>query len=275
MKLGFNEATCMKKSSVETDLRLCEKYGYDYIELRLDMLKDYFSWHSVNDLHAFFMSSRIKPFAFNSIENINFCTDEEWRKLVDLLKFGCEISQAIGNRYIIVVPTMGSDMHQKASKEVFLDSVEVLQKLAEIAQPFSVKLAFEPIGDKRWCVRSLAQALEIINTVNREDVGLALDSINLFLYDRLENINTIDNVPVEKIFVYHIDDCEDLPLGVLDHCHRLYPGDGCIPLMKISEKLHSKNYNEICSVELFRPEYWELEPEEVIKTAAEKTKRFL
>ena len=41
MKLGFNEATCMKKSNVIKDIRLCEKYGYDYIELRLDMLKEY------------------------------------------------------------------------------------------------------------------------------------------------------------------------------------------------------------------------------------------
>jgi 2-keto-myo-inositol isomerase len=43
----------------------------------------------------------------------------------------------------------------------------------------------------------------------------------------------------------------------------------------IAKKLRAKGYAEICSVELFRPEYWELEPETVIKTAAEKTKRFL
>jgi 2-keto-myo-inositol isomerase len=77
------------------------------------------------------------------------------------------------------------------------------------------------------------------------------------------------------VFIYHIHDCEDKPLGVLDHCHRLYPGDGVIPLAAISEKLHAKGYDEICSVELFRPEYWDLDPETVIKTAAEKTRRYL
>jgi 2-keto-myo-inositol isomerase len=275
MKLGFNEATCMKRSTVEEDLRLCEKYGYEYIEFRLDMLKNYFEKHTIEDLQGFFKSHHIKPYAFNSIENINFCTGAQWEDLVELFKFGCETAQAIGNTYLIVVPTMGEDMHLKASKEVFDDSVEVLAKLAEIAKPYGVKLAFEPIGDKRWCVRSLDQALEIVQSVNRDDVGIALDSINLFLYNRLENINTIDDVPLEKVFVYHIDDCEDLPLGTLDHCHRLYPGDGVIPLKEISGKLHNKGYNGICSVELFRPEYWELEPETVIKTAAEKAKRFL
>jgi 2-keto-myo-inositol isomerase len=260
---------------VDQDLRLCEKYGYEYIELRLDMLKNYLEKNTLRDLEAFFNFHRIKSYAFNSIENINFCTQVQWDDLVQLFQFGCEIAQAVNNPYMIVVPTMGDDMHLKTKKEVFDDSVRVLDKLADIAKPYSVRLAFEPIGDKRWCVRSLDQALEIIQAVNRDDVGLVLDSINLFLYNRLENIDTIDEIPPEKIFVYHIDDCEDLPLGTLDHCHRLYPGDGVIPLEVISKKLRAKGYAGICSVELFRPEYWDLEPEVVIKTAAEKTRRFL
>ena len=275
MKLGFNEATCMKRSTVEQDLMLCEKYGYDYIELRLDMLSDYLKRKPLKELQSFFASSRLKPYAFNSIEDINFCGPEQWRKLTDLFRFGCETAQAINNPYLIVVPTMGDDMYLKTQREVFDDSVEVLHKLADLAKPYGVKLAFEPIGDKRRCVRSLEQALEIIQAVARPDVGLALDSINLFLYNRLENIDTIDAVPPEKLFVYHIDDCEDLPLGVLDHCHRLYPGEGIIPLAEISEKLHRKGYDEICSVELFRPEYWEMDPELVIRTAAQKTQHFL
>lgn len=79
LKLGYNEATCKENSNVETDLLLCEKYGYDYIELRLDMLKDYLKTHTVDNLKAFFAKSHLKPFAFNSIENINFCTPEEWK----------------------------------------------------------------------------------------------------------------------------------------------------------------------------------------------------
>ena len=31
LKLGYNEATCKENSTVENDLLLCEKYGYDYI----------------------------------------------------------------------------------------------------------------------------------------------------------------------------------------------------------------------------------------------------
>ncbi len=275
MKLGFNEATCMKRSSVELDLRLCEKYGYDYIELRLDMLKDYLNRNKIADLESFFHSSHLKPWALNSIENINFCTTSEWDELVALFKFACEIGQAIDVPYLVVVPSMGPDMWKKSQEEVFKDSVDALSKLAELARPYGIKLAFEPIGNKRWCVRSLDQALEIVMAVGSANVGFALDAFNLFLNKRLADIDGIDKLPSNKIFIYHIDDCEDLPLEVLDHCHRLYPGDGVIPLNEISKKLHAKGYIGSCSIELFRPQYWELEPEDVIKTAAEKTKPYL
>lgn len=53
LKLGFNEATCKENSSVERDLILCEKYGCDFIELRLDMLKEYFKMHTIDELKAF------------------------------------------------------------------------------------------------------------------------------------------------------------------------------------------------------------------------------
>jgi 2-keto-myo-inositol isomerase len=275
MKLGFNEATAMKKSSLEKDLELCERYGYDYIEIRLDMLKEYLKTHTVDDLRKFFEKSRLKPYAFNSIEDVNFCTEDEWKDRLELFTFGCDMAREINNPYLIIVPTMGPTMAQKTGEEVFEDSVKVLNKLADIADKYGVKLAFEPIGDPRWCVRSLRQCWDIVRTVDRESVGIALDAFNLFLYNKLQDIDDIDMIPLEKIFVYHIDDCEDLPLGVLDHCHRMFPGDGIIPLKEITAKLKNKGYNEIASLELFRPEYWEMDPEDVIRIGAEKSKVYL
>ena len=41
MKLGFNEATALecKGQSLMADLEMCEKYGFDYIEIRFDCVK--------------------------------------------------------------------------------------------------------------------------------------------------------------------------------------------------------------------------------------------
>ena len=85
------------------------------------MLQEYLKTHTVDDLKAFFAKSHIKPFAFNSIENINFCTPEEWEKLVELFTFGCKVAQQIGNPYLIVVPTVTNEICTKNEKEIFDD----------------------------------------------------------------------------------------------------------------------------------------------------------
>lgn len=81
LKLGYNEATCLKNFNLEDDLMLSEKYGYDYIEMRLDFLKEYFKTHTIDDLNAFFKRSHVKPYALNSIEDINFNSPDEWQQL--------------------------------------------------------------------------------------------------------------------------------------------------------------------------------------------------
>lgn len=272
MKTGYNEATAMKRSSLEKDLELCEKYGYDYIEIRLDMLYGYLKTHTVGDLKAFFEKSHLKPYALNSIENINFCDEKEWKKRLELFTFACETAKELNNPYIVVVPTMGEDMKNKPFKEVHEDSVRVLREMSDIARLYGVKLAFEPIGDPRWCVRTIRQAWAIVEEAGRDNVGLVVDAFNLYMYDKLNDMDDLKEVPVEKLFVFHIDDAEDVPLKKLDHCHRVFPGDGVIPLKELISLLKGMGYDSVASVEIFRPEYWEMEPEEAIRVGYQKTK---
>jgi 2-keto-myo-inositol isomerase len=113
------------------------------------MLKDYLKTHSVTDLKQFFAKNHLKPFALNSIENINFRTSRQWEDTVELFTFGCKIASEIGNPYMIVVPTVTDTVCTKTEKEVFDDSVKVLKELSDIAKPYGTKLSFEPIGDRR------------------------------------------------------------------------------------------------------------------------------
>ena len=170
---------------------------------------------------------------------------------------------------------MGPDMDRKTEQEVFEDSVKVLNKLADIAEPYGVCCSFEPIGDRRWCCNSLRQAWEIVQAVNRDSVGLTVDCINFYMHDKCADLEYIRKIPKEKLFVYHINDCEDLPLRVLDHCHRIMPGKGCIPVADISKAVMDVGYDGPACLELFRPEYWDMDAEEVIKMGAECCAPFL
>lgn len=121
----------------------------------------------------------------------------------------------------------------------------------------------------------MRQGLEIVNAVNREDVGLVVDCINFYMHDKCTDVDVIRKVPNEKLFVYHINDCEDLPLGVLDHCHRLMPGLGTIPVAKISQAVQDVGYDGPACLELFRPEYWEMDAAKVFEKGANACRKYL
>ena len=80
MKLSMNEATALKckGTTLEQDLALCEKYGYDMIEIRtMDCLKNYLAVHSIDELAEYFATHPVKPWAFNTLEYFNNLPDDD------------------------------------------------------------------------------------------------------------------------------------------------------------------------------------------------------
>jgi 2-keto-myo-inositol isomerase len=277
VKIGYNEATAMKRSDLKTDLALTEKYGYDYIEIRLDMLENYLTSNSINDLKFFFSNSRLKPYALNAIEEINFCDRAGFLKVEEKTKWACSMAEKINNPFLIVVPSFRKNAVQNSSKsDIEADSAAVLNRLADISEEYNVKIAFEPVGFKACAVRDIETAWDIVQKVDRDSVGLVIDAFNLFLYNGLKDIDIIREIDPAKIFVFHIDDCEGgVPFENLQLEHRVWPGDGIIPLVPLLSILKEKGFGRIASIELFRPEYWKLPPDVAIRTALEKTKKIL
>ncbi len=274
MGICYNET--MDKSNLLMDMELCHKYGYDSIEIRIEYLWDYLKTHSVSELKETLEKNGLSPLAFNSVDNINFCNETQWKEILDRFQFACKMCKELDNPYIVVVPTEDAALSDKTEDEIFEDSVKVLRTLSDIAEPYGAKLAFEPIGNSRWCVRSIRQASEIIKTVDRDNVGLTVDAMNLYCYAGLKDMEDLRQVPKGKIFVVHINDSMDLPLEELEpEQHRLYPGDGVIPLEEFCKILMEVGYENPVSLELFNPVFSEQEPETVIREGFGKTKKIM
>ena len=268
LRLGFNEATCKERSSVEQDIVLCGKAGYQAFEPRLDMLKVFFRTHTIEDLKTLLAEAHLDPFALNSIEDIDFRTPEQWEELKELFLFACDTASKIGAPYLVVVPAHTPEWNVHTEREVTEECVRVLNELADLAEPYGVRLAFEPIGDRHWSCNSLRHATEIIQAVDRESVGLVVDCINFYMHDKCADLASITKIPAGKLFVFHINDCEDIPLGELDHCHRIMPGKGRIPVGDICRAVQEAGYHGPACLELFRPEYWAMDPADVIELGA-------
>jgi 2-keto-myo-inositol isomerase len=267
MKVCFNQATTMKNSTLEKDLEFCEKHGYELIEIRLDKLKNYLNTHTVEDLVNFFANSRIKPYAFNALEFITFRDEKGYQEIKDNLQFLCEIGDKINCRKIVVVPTF--DIGGYTKTQIKEESIRVLNELADTAEKYEVQLAYEFVGYPNCSVNTFGQTYDIVRDVNRDCVGMVLDCFHFHaMGSRIEDLKMADP---SKIFIFHIDDSEDLPIGALRDDKRLWPGEGAIDLDGILSTLKEIGYSEMVSVELFRPEYWDMEIEETIRVGKEKT----
>lgn len=284
MKISYNEATAKECSSLALDLKLCEAMGFDYIEIRLDMLGDYLKEHTVEELAGFFKTSRIKPHAFNALylypEFLGDGDDgEKSRALLAEFQMGLEVSRAIGNHYFIIVPPLQRDPEGGpfvGTKEaVFEHCVRILKKLGEMAAEYDVRLCFELVGFNRSSVRTVEEADAIVRAVNRENVGFVFDSYNIYLNGQTNDFSAIRQVQPEKIFAVHMMSGEDVPKEEMGQDKRCFPDRGVVNIGNFLENLKGTGYDGMVSIETFNPKYWEMDPEEVIDTAYQTTRSML
>ncbi|EHS55963.1 2-keto-myo-inositol isomerase [Paenibacillus sp. Aloe-11] len=268
MKLCFNQATTLNNSNLVKDLEYCEKHGYDYIEIRtMDKLPEYLEDHSIDDLAQYFQSNHIKPLAFNALVFFNNRDEDEYQKLLDEYRQMLDTGSRLGVEYIVAVPLVTEKKFTHA--DIKASSVKVLRELSDLAKPYGIKIAVEFVGHPQCTVNTFGQAYDIVEEVARDNVGLVLDCFHFHaMGSKREDLLRSD---VSKIFIVHIDDTEDFPIGFLTDEDRVWPGLGAIDLDFIFATLKEKGYDHVVSVELFRPEYYELDAEEAIRTAKETT----
>ena len=90
MKIGFNEGCnrfCENHSVLE-DLTLCEKYGFDYIDVQSECLdRDLAAGkYTLEELGGFFRTHKLKMLSYNALVSFNMKqTQEEKDAVMDQL----------------------------------------------------------------------------------------------------------------------------------------------------------------------------------------------
>lgn len=270
MKIALNGATTMY-ADLETDIKAASAAGYDLIELWKSKLLKYLETHTAEELKSALADARLKPWSINSIEHISFRSEEDYEKIKAECRQLAEIAKAIDCPYIVVVP--GKLPKNSTEDSLIEGSITALNDLADIAEPFGVGLAFEFLGQTDCSVQTLDLAKKIVEKVDRSSVGLVIDSFHFYAGN--STFEAIDALDPDKLFIFHINDAEDLPRETLTDAERLYPGKGILPLGEMKRRFDGIGYDRMVSIEIFRPEYWEQDPFEVARIAKESTERVL
>ncbi len=270
MKIAMNGATTMR-ADLETDIRAASAAGFDLIEIWAAKMREFLKNNSVADLKKLLEENNIEPYSINSIEHITFRNAEDYAKIKAETEEFSGIAGEINCPYVVVVP--GKMPENAGEEEIIEESVKVLNELADIAEKYGVGLAFEFLGQADCSVQTLDLDKKIIEKVNRKNVGLVIDTFHFYAGNStLEAIETLDP---EKLFIFHINDAEDLPKTDLTDAHRLYPGEGILPIKEIKKRFDKIGYDRMVSIEIFRPEYWNQDPFEVARKAKAATEKVL
>lgn len=262
MKLGFHGATTMT-SNLETDVEISSRAGFKGLEVWAAKMDTYLATHTVDDLRYLFERNSVVPLAFNSIEFIGF-RGKEYPQVQLRCQELSKLAKYIGCPTIAVVPSPTPDRNMPWS-EVVAEYVTVLRDLGSIAAEYDIRLAFEFLGFG-WCsVRTPRGAWEIVQKTALDNVGMIIDTAHF--YSGGAQLKELEQLIGDRIFAFHINDLEDTPREAITDATRLFPGHGVVPLQKICAIMRAIGYDGHCSIEIFRPEYWQRAPQSVADEA--------
>ena len=253
MKLALNGATTMH-ADLLTDVRAAKEAGFDYVEIWAAKLRKFLTTGTTADLKVLFTEAGVPPLSINSIEHITFRDAVAYEEIKQECRELCKIAAEIECPYIVVVP----GRLPLGDVDVVQESVHVLTELCDIAAEHGVALGFEFLGQPDCSVPTLDLADEIVRAAARDNLGLVIDSFHF--YAGGSNVKMIEKLDPRSIYIFHINDAEDLPRAQLEDRHRLLPGLGILPLDEMVAAFREIGYDDVASVEIFRPEYWERDP---------------
>ncbi|MGC8934679.1 MAG: sugar phosphate isomerase/epimerase family protein [Thermoproteota archaeon] len=256
MNSCLNGATTMPYS-LESDVKTAAKTGFQGVEIWKSKLDQFLQDKSVENLRDLLMQHSIDAVAICAFSGYVLCSEEEFKKKVEETKKYLEIASYIGCKNIVVC---AEGFESKIREKIVEAHASRLNKLAKVSEAYNVKVAMEWF----W---NLKDAIEVVERASNDYLGLVVDTFHWYRGDG--NLGNIDLIPTDKLFLVHINDCEDLPRERLSDKNRLYCGLGAIPLTEILKRFKQKNYQGYLSVEIFREEYWKKDPLTISKEAFE------
>jgi sugar phosphate isomerase/epimerase len=190
-------------------------------------------------------------------------TQELWEKALPLTRNRMRMAAAIGSQHIQTIPnTVGENYSQKWVADRYRDIIELGIKDYNIL-PSLVFVKYFPL-------KTLGQAVGVALDANHPKASVIPDVYHMYISEGgFEGLKMLKG---NSIGIFQFNDAPATPaLAQLNDEHRVYPGDGVLPLTQIFKDLKATGYKGCISLEMYNPTYWKGDLLAVAKTGLEKT----
>ena len=271
MKIALHELTS-NLASLEEDLHAYRSAGWTSFEIAIGKANTYIQEHGMGGFASLIEKSELKPIAFSGHGVKAFSPPDEIRANEIEFNRALEIMNSVACPVVIFGGDAPSDIptardireeslaaRDRKYREHLSRFAEQVAKLADMAKPKGVSMALEI----NWCslCRSVVTAAEVIELVDRDNVGLVFDTAHFACSEsRISDLDLLNG----KIIAGHLNDLRNSPPEVRDrNGDRLIPGEGILPLKEWLRKVDDCGFHGWHSVEIFSDDLWAESPLEI------------
>ncbi|MGE4618758.1 MAG: sugar phosphate isomerase/epimerase, partial [Planctomycetota bacterium] len=194
-------------------------------------------------------------------------TKEEWDKNLPETRNRMRMISAIGAEFVQVIP-------QPARPRAEFDphwAAKRYRELIEIGlKDYNLKPALVFVNFLEGC-RTLGQAAGIALDSGHPQARIIPDVFHMHIGG--SGFGSLKKLRGDFIAIFQFNDAPATPVrDKLQDSHRVFPGDGILPLEQSIRDLAAINFEGCISLELYNPDYWKRDPLSVAREGFENTR---
>ncbi len=261
------DTATIRPASLEDKIRIAAETGYDAIEPWEGELSEYErDGGSLPELGRRIRDAGLFVPSVIGLWNAIPPTREAWEAGLPAIRNRMRRASAIGAEQIQVVPQPArpwSEFDLAWASARYRDLLDLGIGEYELV-PAMVFVEFLP-----GCAR-LGQAAAIALDADHPLARIIPDTFHMHIGD--SGFAGLRHLQGDFIAIFQFNDAPAAPgKSELEDRHRVFPGDGILPLEKCLRDLAAIGYRRCVSLELYNPEYWKRDLQEVAREGLEKT----
>ncbi|MFI8230488.1 bifunctional sugar phosphate isomerase/epimerase/4-hydroxyphenylpyruvate dioxygenase family protein [Streptomyces sp. NPDC085900] len=236
-------ATVSLSGSLTEKLTAASRAGFDGVEIfENDLLA---SPLTPEEIRARCADLGLTVDLYQPMRDIEAVPEEEFAQNLRRARHKFELMRRLGADTVLVC----SSVHPLAVDDDAL-AAEHLSRLADLAQDFGVRVAYEALAWGRH-VSTYDHAWHVVETAGHPALGTCLDSFHIL--SRGSDPKGIEDIPGEKIFFLQLADAPLLAMDVLQWSrhYRCFPGQGGFDVAGLVRHVLRTGYDGPLSLEVF------------------------
>lgn len=190
-------------------------------------------------------------------------TEEEWEDSLKDTRRRMRMAADIGAEHIQTIPnTVGENYDLSWVTDRYRDIINIGMEEYDI-KPALVFVKFFPL-------KTMGEAAAVALNTDHPEAKIIPDTYHMHISQGgFEGLSLLDG---DAIAIFQFADAPGSPaVDQLEDKHRVFPGDGVLPLPDILSDLKQTGYRGCVSLELYNPDYWDRDLQEVAETGLRKT----